>query len=275
VNTLPVLTLLSDYGLRGPYIAEVKGIILRIVPDATIVDISHDVRNHTILEGAFNLARSVTYFPENTIHMGLACADYSLDPKPIMIESEGACLVGFDNGLLAPAAEKLGVRRVYKITNSKVLPGRESDTFIGRDVIAPLGALLAKGTPPSELGTEISEYLRLPDFDVELSESRIHARVIHVDGFGNLVTNIRSEHVIRMGIDVKNILTVDALGTEYKVPFVRNYSSVNKGELLVCLCGGYLEVSKYLGNASKSLGIKEGCEITISNSKSGIGMTRQ
>jgi len=265
VNTLPVLTLLSDYGLRGPYIAEVKGIILRIVPDVTIVDISHDLRNHRIHEGAFNLARSISYFPENTIHMGLACTDYSLDRKPIIIESEGAFLVGFDNGLLAPAAEKLGVKKVYEITNSIVLPRRESDTFIGRDVIAPMGALLAKGTPPSELGTEISEYLRLPDFDVELCESRIHAKVIHVDRFGNLVTNIRSEHIRRMGIDMKNVLTVDVLGREYKVPFVRNYSAVNKGELLICLCGGYLEVSEYLGNACRSLGIKEGSEITIRN----------
>jgi len=89
------------------YISEVKGVILRIVFDAIIIEISHDVKNHRIHEGAYNLARSISCFPENTVHIGLVCnmksiqtkSDCSLDPKPIIIDSEGAFLVGFDNGL--------------------------------------------------------------------------------------------------------------------------------------------------------------------------------
>lgn len=261
---MPILTLLSDYGLTGPYVAEIKGIILKIVPDATIVDISHDIKNSEIYEAAFNLARSVPFFPKNTVHIALVNPNYGVDPKPIVIESQGACFVGFDNGILVPAAKKSGIEKVYEITNKMILPERESETFIGRDVLAPTGALLAKGTSPSEIGIEISEYNRMPDFDVDTSENRINGKVVHIDSFGNLVTNIESQHIRRMGITENRVLTINILGKEHRMPYVRKYSAVKGGELLSCMCGGYLEISKCLGNACESLGtIKKGDNISI------------
>jgi hypothetical protein len=255
---------LSDYDLAGPYVAEIKGIILRIAPDATVVDISHDIRNHEIIQAAFNLARSVSFFPANTVHIVLVNPNHGSDLRPIIIESQSSFFVGFDSGLLVPAARKSGIKKVYEITNSKILPERESDTFFGRDVLAPTGALLARGMLPSEIGKEVSEYVCMCDFEVEISENRVRGRVVHIDSLGNLETSIESRHLQRIGITENSVLIVNILGKEYKMPFVRKYSAVNKDEPLVCICGGYVEISRYLGNASSSLGhVKKGDDVSI------------
>lgn len=256
---MSVLTLLSDYGLKGPYIAEIKGLILKINPNVTIIDLTHDIGNHELYEGALNLARSAPFFPDNTVHIVFANPDMSLEPEMIIIQTENAWLVGYNNGLLAPAAERSGMKEVYKIDiNSKILPYRESDTFMGRDVLAPVGALLAKETSPLKMGKKLNKRLfrRLPDFNPTITDNHIESKIIHVDSFGNLVTNITSDHLIKMGIKEEHEFILNINNKELKIPYVRNYSCVKKERFLMCLCGGYLELSVYLGNAQKTTGLK-------------------
>jgi len=259
---LRVITLLTDYGIRDSYVAEVKGVILRLHPEAVIVDITHDIGKYDVEEGAYNLARVVRYFPEDTIHVGVVDPGVGGPRKPLIIEARGAYFVGPDNGLLAPAAERLGIRRVYEITRMDLLPPRVSDVFHGRDIFAPAAALLAKGLKPEDIGMEVSEYQRLPLYTVRIEAGRIHAKVIHVDGFGNLVTNVTYESLENAGVKLDSTLEVQVGDRAYRMPLVRNFSAVPVGDLLLLVAGGgYLEISVNQGDASARLGVGKGVEV--------------
>ncbi len=261
---MPVITLLTDYGIVDSYVAEVKGAILRINPGATIVDISHDVGNYDIEEGAFHLARSVPYFPEGTVHVGVVDPTVGSERRPIIIEAKGAYLVGPDNGLLAPAAEGLGVERVYEITNREMLPKRVSYVFDGRDTFGPTGALLSNGVPPDEIGTEIKGYVRMPKYEPEVRGREVDATVIHVDGFGNLVTNVTYDVLGLIGAGYGSTFRVLVAGREYTLPYVKRFSAVPKGKPLVLVAGGgYLEVSVNQGNAHELLGVGKGGRVRL------------
>ncbi|MCD6263091.1 SAM-dependent chlorinase/fluorinase [Candidatus Bathyarchaeota archaeon] len=262
---LRVITLLTDFGLRDSYVAEMKGVILRLCPEAVVVDISHEISKYDIEEGAYNLARAVRYFPKGTIHVGVVDPGVGGPRKPIIIEAHDALFVGPDNGLLAPAAERLGIKGVYEITRMDLLPPRVSDVFHGRDIFAPTAALLARGLKPSDLGSQLSEYKRLPLYTVKVEDGRIYAKIIHVDGFGNLVTNVTYEDLDAAGIEVGTTLEVQIGGATYRIPFVRAFSSVPVGELLLLVAGGgYLEISVNQGNASAELGVEKGVEVRLS-----------
>jgi len=253
---MPVITLLTDYGIKDSYVAEVKGAMLRISPDATIVDISHDVGNYDIESGAFHLVRAAPYFPSGTVHVGVVDPGVGGARKPIIVKTRGAWFVGPDNGLLAPAAERLGVEAVWEITNTDMLPPRVSDVFDGRDVFGPTGAYLSVGVPPDRLGAEISGMVRLPIYTPRQDGDMVYAQVIHVDGFGNLVTNVTYETLEEMGVSGDTSFKVEAGGFELDLPYVRRFSAVPKGEpLLLVAGGGYLEISVNQGNAAEHLGL--------------------
>jgi len=256
---MPIITLLTDYGIRDSYVAEVKGAVLKILPDATIVDISHDLGNYCIDEGAFHLARSVPYFPEGTVHVGVVDPTVGSERKAIIIQTKGAFLVGPDNGLLAPAAERLGIEKVFEIANRELLPEKFSDVFDGRDTFGPTGALLAKGVPPGEFGPELGGYVRILAYEPRVDGRMIEATVIHVDGFGNLVTNVTYEILDEIGAKDGSTFSVEVSGGEHVLPYVRRFSAVTEGNLLLLVAGGgYLEFAVNQGNAMERLGIGKG-----------------
>jgi len=261
---MAIITLLTDYGIKDSYVAEMKGTILSILPDATLVDISHDVGNFSIDEGAFHMARSAPYFPEGTVHVGVVDPGVGSSRKGIFIKAKGAWLVGPDNGLLAPAAERLGVEKVYEIAHRKHLPVKVSDVFDGRDTFGPTGALLAKGVDPEEIGPEIDEYIRLPMYEPKITENGVEATIIHVDGFGNLVTNVTYEVLEQIGVSGDTSFDVEVSGKKYRLPYVRRFSSVETGEPLILVAGGgYMEFAVNQGNAREKLGIGKGEKAVI------------
>jgi S-adenosylmethionine hydrolase len=261
---MPIITLLTDYGIKDSYVAEMKGTILRILPGATLVDVSHDVGNYSIDEGAFHMARTVPYFPEGTVHVGVVDPGVGSSRKGIFIKAKGAWLVGPDNGLLAPAAERLGVEKVYEIANRELLPVKISDVFDGRDTFGPTGALLAKGVDPEEIGPEIEEYIRLPMYEPKMTEDGVEATIIHVDGFGNLVTNITYQVLDQLGVIGDSSFDVEISGKHYRLPYVKRFSSVATGEPLILVAGGgYMEFAVNQGNAQEKLGIGKGEKVRI------------
>ena len=262
---MPIITLLTDYGLKDSYVAEVKGAILRILPEATIVDVSHDIDNYNIDEGAFHMARIAPYFPEGTVHIGVVDPGVGGKRMGIIIQSRDAYFVGPDNGLLTPAAERLGVEIVYEITNRELLPRRVSDVFDGRDVVGPTGALLAKGVSPREFGSELEEYVRLPSYQPKVEGASIEATVIHVDGFGNVVTNVTYEVLEAVGVKEGSELSLRFSGVQQVLPYVRSFSEVPSGGLLLLVAGGgYLEVAVNQGDAHEATGLRKGDRIILS-----------
>ena len=261
---MPIITILTDYGIVDSYVAEVKGAILKITPEATIIDVSHDVRNYNIEEGAFHMARSVPYFPEGTVHVGVVDPGVGSTRKGIIIKANGAYLVGPDNGLLAPAAERLGVEAVYEIKYSELLPPKVSDVFDGRDVFGPTGALLAKGIHPEKIGPQVEEYIRLPAYTLNVYGDSVDTTVIHVDGFGNMVTSVTYEVLKKLGIRDSGKFKVLVSDREFELPYVRRFSAVRPGELLLLVAGGgYMEFAVNQGNAHERLGFGAGEKITF------------
>ena len=129
-----------------------KGVILKICPAAQLVDISHDVERHHVRGGAFLLWMVVPYFPEKTVHCAVVDPGVGTARRALAIVSEGQFLVGPDNGLLIPAAQRLGEFTVYSIENERYFQAPISRTFHGRDIFAPVAAYLASGVSPEQLG---------------------------------------------------------------------------------------------------------------------------
>ena len=264
-HILRVVTLLTDYGLRDSYVAELKGAILRINSELMLVDISHSVDSYDIREGAFHLARSVKYFPDDTIHVAVVDPGVGGKRSSLIFETSKAYLVGPDNGLLAPAAERLGVKKIYKITDRSLLPKRISDVFDGRDTFGPVAAYLSRGEPPRSFGQETDEYVRFSAYSTPpMLDGVIKASVIHIDSFGNLITNITYEMLEELRITIGSQMTLTVGDKTFKVPYVRSFSAVPVGELLALVAGGgYLEISVNMGNAQNKLSINRDEKIRL------------
>jgi hypothetical protein len=193
----PIITLLTDYGVESTYPAQMKGVILGRCPTATIVDLSHGVPRHSVNTAAFMLASAATAFPQGTIHVAVVDPEVGSERRALAAEAGGNIYLAPDNGLLTLVAHSeflpgTGDRpaRVVAIENRRFFRTEVSSTFHGRDIFAPVAAAIAEGAELSDLGPRVD---RIQRFELPLPEhegTRIKGRVLYVDSFGNLVTNI-------------------------------------------------------------------------------------
>jgi len=259
--------LLTDFGLRDSYAAEMKGVMLTICPNVTIVDISHDVQKFNVSEAAYLLARSARYFPNGTVHVAVVDPEVGGRRKPIILETETAVFIGPDNGILCTAAEEKGVKAAYEIKSKKYLPRHVSPTFHGRDVFARAAAHIAKGVQPRMIGPRLKSYFR-PSFAApsRSADGRINAAVLHVDSFGNIVTNVSDRYLkVSKPRNVTQVAISLPARRMLKMPFKQTYVDVPQGAFVALIgSGGFLEVSQNRGNAAASLGVKPGDAIVLS-----------
>jgi len=258
--TTPVITLLSDFGLKDPYVAEMKAVIIGICPQACLVDISHEIEKFNIRMGAFVLASAASYFPKGTVHVAVVDPGVGMKRRAILVEAGKAFFVGPDNGLLMLAAKKQRIRHIYNITNTRYMLQRLSRTFHGRDVFAPVAAHLALGTAPSEFGSEIQDYV-VPRFaKPRLTKNALFGEVLHVDDFGNIVTNISRAEFEKTGIQEGAMIRLRLRNKEViKLRFCSTYGEVPVGKSLALIGShDFLEISTNQGNASKKFGARVG-----------------
>ncbi len=255
-----VITLLSDFGDLYP--ASMKGVILGINPDANIVDISHMVPRYDVRAGAFMLMTCARYFPPGTVHIAVVDPGVGTKRRAIAIRAEpqdfGAhYFIGPDNGLLIPAARSIGKLEVHEITNKKSSNAEVSSTFHGRDIFAPAGAHISKGCDISELGRKITDFVDLDFGKGKKNAGLVEGRVIFIDGFGNIVTNISS--------DIVDLKPGDVLELEEKrVIFQRSYGFCREGEPLALIGShGYFEIAVNQGNAAVIFNKNPGDKIAI------------
>lgn len=265
MKAVPIITLLSDFGLQGPYVAEMKAVILSICPETRIVDISHEIGKFNIRMGAFVLASATPYFPARTIHVAVVDPGVGTKRRPIIVETECSFYVGPDNGILMLAAHKEGIRHVYHVNNSQYMLPKISRTFHGRDIFAPAAAHLAKGHAPSNFGPQIHDYL-LPEFaKPRLKKAELSGEIIHIDGFGNLVTNISAEDLEKIGISEGVDFVVEFGGKTSSLKLCSAYGGVStKNPLAIIGSGGFLEFSVNQGNASQIFSLKIGDYVLVS-----------
>lgn len=254
-----VITLLSDFG--DVYPASMKGVILSINPAASIVDISHSVPSHDIRAGAFILLTAAKYFPSGTVHIAVVDPGVGTKRRALAIragsESGIHYFIGPDNGLLIPAAKSLGDFKVYEITNTALFRKNISSTFHGRDIFAPAGAHISKGLNVIDVGREIFDYVDL-DFGKGIKKNgTLEGRVIFIDSFGNIVTNIPAGMVeLRHG----DVLDID----KKHVLFRSSYGFCSEGEPLALIGShGYLEIAVNRGSAAEFFNKKLGDKIVM------------
>lgn len=193
-DTAPkIITLLTDFGTSDHYVAAIKGVILTTAPQAKIVDITHEVGSHNVLTGAYILANSVTWFPPGSVHLAVVDPGVGSDRRIIAGQWAGQLIVAPDNGLVSLVQQRTSADEVYEVTNRQFFLREISDTFHGRDIMAPVVAHLANGTPLSALGPAIGQPLTIHVPEPEVRDGGLVGQVIHVDHFGNLVTNITAE----------------------------------------------------------------------------------
>ncbi len=266
---MTVITLLSDFGLKDPYVAEMKAVILSINPEARIVDITHEVDKFNIRMGAFVLASAAPYFPHNTVHVAVVDPGVGTKRRPIIAETKRGFYVGPDNGLLMLAAHKEGIIKVYHIDNPKYMLSRVSRTFHGRDIFAPAAAHLAAGTSPSEFGPAIQNYV-LPEFaKPQARKDEVAGEVLHIDGFGNIVSNISVEDFESAGFHEGDSLLVRLGGKTLTLQFCSAYGEVPAGTALAIVgSSNFLELAVNQGSASRTFKAKVGDAFCISGAAS-------
>jgi hypothetical protein len=261
------ISFLSDYGLVDEFVGVCHGVMLRIAPEVTVIDVCHAIRPQNIAEGANVLAQAVPYLPTG-VHLAIVDPGVGSGRLPIAVQAaDGSWLVGPDNGLLVPAAARLGgATSARKLENPELRAPHPSRTFHGRDIFAPAAAHLARGVPPEELGGEVAVD-RLVSLRValpRLHDRHFHAAVTKVDRFGNLSINVDAAAAAEAGIVVGAQLDVGVEGHRLVVPFGETFGSVPPAEPVVTEDShGQLAVCVNLGSAADRFGASLGSKVLI------------
>ncbi|PYS68965.1 MAG: hypothetical protein DMF69_18465 [Acidobacteria bacterium] len=267
VKRLPVslsgqITLLSDFGNQDYFVGAVKGVIASINPAASLIDITHEIPAQDIDAAAFTILASYRSFAPGTIHVGVVDPGVGTARKPILAFAGGHFFVGPDNGIFSYILEKETDHRVFHVTAQKYFCQPLSNTFHGRDVFAPVAAHLSNGLSPESFGEEIFDTVRLPPLvPTAPKPGEIKGRILHIDHFGNCVTNIDRSVLERSNEDRAKVMIKGK-----KIESFRESYAERKGKKsLFAIWGsaGFLEISACNRSAAKILKARRGDSVTI------------
>jgi S-adenosylmethionine hydrolase len=260
-----IIALLTDFGQRDPFVGTMKGVMLGINPDLRFIDISHETAPQKIREAALTLSVTFPYFPPQTIFLVIVDPGVGGTRRPLVVETTDHLFVGPDNGVLGPVLSRVEVRRVIHATEAAYFLPSVSRTFHGRDVFAPLAAWVSCGTPLSDIGTEIHDYVRLELPRPHITdEQTIEGEVIHVDRFGNLMTNISEARLIELW-GPRNWRQVRAQVGSVVIDGMDSYYAQRAPGTLGVLINswGFCEIFVNGGNAAQETGAVEGIRVRL------------
>jgi len=256
-----IVTLLTDFGTRDHYVASMKGVILRINPQCTLVDITHQISPHNIKEGAFVLNSAFSSFPKGTIHLSVVDPGVGGPRRPLLFATSNYFFVGPDNGLFTLILRRERLKRVVALTNASFFLSKVSTTFHGRDLFAPVAAYLSLGVKPERFGNRVDAWVEMHFQEPVTKEKRMVGEIFHVDTFGNLISNIDGERLLRF---TRERPFVVRLGKRAIHGLKKGYWEGGRHEPIALMgSGGYLEVSVKEDNAQKVLKAKEGDKMEI------------
>ena len=256
----PVIALISDFGTRDHYAGTMKGVILNICPDATLVDITHEVPAHDVLDGSLQLAGAARYFPAGTIFLAVVDPGVGSARRGIAAEAGDYRFVAPDNGVLTSVLREWAPKKIVELTDRRYARPTVSRTFEGRDRFAPAAAWLAKGTQLTALGRPAPDYHRLDIPAAAVDESSVSGVVLRIDRFGNVVTNIDRktfESVAKSGS-----MEVTA-GSQAIGRLVATYADIQAGE--ICALFGstdHLELAANSESAADRLQLARGSVVS-------------
>lgn len=259
------ITLLTDFGVSDPYVGIMKGVIASINPSARVIDLSHAVEPQDVDAAAFLLARSYSYFPAGTIHVAVVDPGVGGKRPALCVQSGGYFFVGPDNGVLSPACYDAGRPRIFLLEERKYFLENVSHTFHGRDIFAPVAAHLGAGVAIERLGRRLKTMQRIKRARPRIRIGQtLEGEVVHIDTFGNLITNIAETHLLET-FGRSQLTRVIVACSGHKIEGVRaTYAAVRQGTA-VAVVGSYglLEIAVRNGSAAQSLALKRGDRITV------------
>lgn len=261
----PVIALLTDFGTRDHYVGAMKGAILCVAPDAQVVDLVHDLEAHDVAGGAYALAAAYRAFPTGTVFVAVVDPGVGSPRRGIALEAGGYRFVGPDNGIFSAVLDEQEAARVHVLANPRLWRPEVSRTFHGRDVFGPVAAHLALGVVLDDVGPRIADPVRIaagpPPRAVGPDE--VAGRVVHVDRFGNLITDLPAFIVASPGHAGEPADFVAVIG-ETIVPVVLAYADVAAGEpCALAGSSGRLEVAVNGGRADEALRAGRGAPVSV------------
>jgi S-adenosylmethionine hydrolase len=256
-----IITLLTDFGTRDHYVASMKGAILSINSRCVLVDMTHHVTAHNVDEAAFLLANAYSSFPRGTIHLCVVDPGVGSPRRGMLMMAGGHLFVGPDNGLFTLVAWREKVKGVIALTQSRFFSPAVSPTFHGRDIFAPVAAHLSLGVKPRAFGLEMEDWVKLRVPQPRRSEGKLLGEIIHIDAFGNLITNVREQGLSEFTRGGSPVLRV---GRRTIQGIRKGYWEGEPSEPMALIgSSGFLEISIREGNAQKALRLNKGDKIQI------------
>jgi len=255
-----LITLTTDFGVQDHYVGVMKAVMLSTAPGVTMIDISHEIPPQDIMAGAWVVKNSALLFPPRSVHLVVVDPGVGTPRKPIAIQIEDQFFVGPDNGIFSLIADQ-HEHHAVELTDPQFWRPAPSNTFHGRDIFAPVAAHLANGTDINKLGEPLKG-LETYRWAVPISDKDgVQGWIIHIDHFGNLVTNIPTEMIYEAGRDAQIKIYV---GNTILDKIVDTFGEVTEGEPAAYIgSAGMLEIAINKGNAHKMLGVEKGAQISI------------
>lgn len=260
---MPIIALTTDYGTSDGYVGAVKGVILGIAPQVTIVDVTHDIVPQDVQHAGFVLWQLLPHFPAGTIHVAVVDPGVGTSRRILAVRCHGQVILAPDNGLLSWVLDEWPADELRSVTDERHMLPQHSATFHGRDIFAPVAAHLANGAAISKLGAEAGAWERLPlRLGAELEDGALKGAVVHVDHFGNLVTNIRREQLPHVSLDSGQELV--EVGGRIIRQVSKTFADAAGGELVAYFgSSGLLEVAVNGGSAARVLGRPHTVTLTV------------
>jgi S-adenosylmethionine hydrolase len=257
-----IITLTTDYGTNDHLVGTLKGVILKINPEATIVDITHNVAPFDLLDAALAIGSAYSYFPPRTIHVVVVDPGVGTERRPLLVTAENQYFVAPDNGVLSVIYEREENVVARNVTAAHYFLQPISKTFHGRDIFAPIAAWLSKGWQTASMGEEITDHIKFALPKPKATDGVVKGIVMRVDAFGNLVTNFRVEDLPERALTNGEIKF--QVGTQAVSRMVPTFASGDAGEPVAYVgSAGYVEIAVNKGNASRTLSIGRGTAVVL------------
>jgi len=258
-----IITLTTDYGTNDHLVATLKGVILKINPDVTIVDITHNVAPFDLLDGALAIGSAYSCFPPKTIHVVVVDPGVGTERRPLLVSAESQYFIAPDNGVLSVIYEREQDKLVVRHANAEHYYLQPvSNTFHGRDIFAPVAAWLSKGWQTASMGEEITDYKRFALPRPKEADGAVKGVVMRTDAFGNLITNFRPEDLPESALSGGSVKL--QVGNQSVTRLVDTFARGNDGEPIAYVgSNGYIEIAVNKGNAARTLGLGRGTPVVL------------
>jgi S-adenosylmethionine hydrolase len=279
---LPIVTLTTDFGQADVYVGVIKGVILSIAPNVTLVDLSHEIEPQNVREAAFLLYAATPYFPDGTIHLTVVDPGVGSERRALAVRTRRAIFVVPDNGLLSYVLATDPALEAVQLVNPRFHLAEVSSTFHGRDIFAPVAAHLAKGVPLADLGEVAADLVTFPmPSPAHTSEGTLQSHVLHIDRFGNLILDVRQDDLDNLVIEPSHLQSpipnlqrgnarhldnlVIEVGGQTISRLSRTYADGRPGQLVAYVGSTrhHLEIAMREGDAARSLSISVGEPVTL------------